>query len=361
MSIIHRTVMNSVSSNEEIIVKTLMNICSLFNAILAMIISIFVVIYVVIIYISKRNSRKSFHLSLILTCNTSLTIICSSITLTFMTISSLSDDQNITYLQFIINWFCHIRGYLIYVFIISLYLSYILQAAYRYFRIVHHKYRYLRTISTFSYYIVGQWMLSFILIFPIFILNENSSSLLIYIPEYSNCLIPFTNIRGVVFISIIVYFSPLCILCWIYSQILIDLRRKRNEPISTLKVRRQNKRDATVIKRISIVIIVLATLCCPLILFSIRYLITGHLHWSAYRICWMAISLSLAFISLSSLYVTPQIYKKIRRIFGCTNHTKQYYRISYSINIFIEQERKIESILLENTTVTHPNILPSTT
>lgn len=359
MLLFNRRMSNSVSLNERIFFKTLLNILSLFNTILAMIVSFVVIIYIVIIYISKRNSKKSFHLSLILTCNTSLTIICSSITLSFMAISSLSDDQNVTCLQPIINWFCHIRGYFIYVFIISLYLSYILQAAYRYFRIVYYKHRYLRTISTFSYYIVGQWILSFILILPIFILNEKSSSLIIYISEYSNCLIPFTNIRGVVFISIMVYFLPLCILCWIYSQILIDLRRKRNGPVSTLKVRRQNKRDTTVIKRISTVIIVLATLCCPLILFFIRYLITGRLHWSAYRICWMAISLSLAVISLSSLYVTPQIYKKLRRIFGCSKQPKtKYYRISYSINIFIEREKKIESILLENTSVTHPNILP---
>lgn len=359
MSNINERSTNTANSNAQILFKTWINICSLCNTILATIVSISVIIYVLMMYISKKNSKKSFHLSLILTCNTSLTILCSSITLSLMTLSSLSNDQNLVCLQPVTSWFCHLRGYLIYVFIVSLYLSYILQAGYRYFRIVYHKHRYLRTISTFSCYIFGQWILSLILMLPILILDENYSSLITYLSEYSNCLIPFTNIRGVLFITIIVYILPLSILCWIYSQIIIHLRRKSNEPISTLKLRRQNKRDATVIKRIYTVIIVLATLCCPLILFFICYLITGHLHWSAYRICWMAISISLAFISLSSLYVTPQIYKQIQRICGCSKRSKKYYRVSYSINIFIDREKKIESIILENTTFSHPNILPT--
>jgi hypothetical protein len=66
--------------NDQLLLKTWMNIWSLLNTILATIVSLFVIIYVIIIYISTNNSKKSFHVSLVLTCNTSITIICSSIT-----------------------------------------------------------------------------------------------------------------------------------------------------------------------------------------------------------------------------------------------------------------------------------------
>jgi hypothetical protein len=45
-------------------------------------------------------------------------------------------------------------------------------------------------------------------------------------------------------------------------------------------------------------------------------MITGHLHWTSYRVGWMTISISFALISLSSLYVTPQIYRSMRIIFN---------------------------------------------
>jgi hypothetical protein len=349
--------MNTTNPHKQLLLKTWINIWSLLNTIVAIIVSLFVIVYIIIIYMSKRKLKKSFHVSLILTCNTSFSIICSSITLGLMSLAMISGDHNISSLNRIIYWVCHFRGFLSYIFVTSLYLSYVLQAGYRFFRIVYHKHKYLRTISTFSYYIIAQWIFAFLIIVPILFTNKNYSSLISYSPENFNCLVPFNNIRGIIFVLVTVYLSPLFGLCLIYSRIIVHLRNKRKQPVSTLKLHRQNKRDASVIKRIYTVIIVLWALCLPTIVFFIQVIVTGQLHWSAYRICWMTISISLVFISLSSLYVTPQIYKKVRSICKCSKHHKKYYKVSYSINISVQRERKIESILLENTTVTNPNVV----
>lgn len=353
MNILFNNSVNFNNSNNYLCLKTWINIWTLLNTILAMIISLFFIIYVVRIYISK----KSFHVSLILTCNTCLTIICSSITFSLISLSSIGGDYNIISLKQIIFYGCHIRGYLTYVFLISMYLSYILQACYRLFRIVYYKYKYLRTMSTFSYYLLIQWILSFIFTLPILFANKNCSSFIVYLPENFNCLVPFTNIRGVIFSALIIYVSPICGLCLIYSRIIIHIRHKRRRTLSILKFRRQNKRDTSVIKRIYTVLIILLALGFPIILFLIVFLITGNLHWITYRICWMAVSVSLVFISLSSLYVTPEIYKKLQILFGCSKPHKKYHRASYSINMNIEREKKIESLFLENTSSTVPNIL----
>jgi len=274
-----------------------------------------------------------------------------------MSLSSISGDHNVISLKEIIFWGCHIRGYLTYVFVTSMYLSYILQACYRLFRIVYHKYKYLRTMSSFSYYIFVQWILSFIFTLPILFSNNNYSSFIIYLPDNFNCLVPFTNIRGVLFVTLIMYLSPLCGLCLIYSRIIIHIRHQRKQPSTTFKFRRQNKRDTSVIKRIYIVLIILWALGFPTVLLFVSFVINGILHWTTYRIWWMTVSISFLFISLSSLYVTPQIYKKIRIIFGCFKSREKHHRMSYSININIEREKKIESLILENTTFTDPNIL----
>jgi hypothetical protein len=316
--------------NKQLLLKTWINIWSLLNTIVATIISLFIIVYIVIIYMSKKHLKKSFHVSLVLTCNTSLSVICFSITLSLMSLASIGGDHNIISLNQMVFSVCHFRGFLNYIFITSLYLSYVLQAVYRFFRIVYHKHKYLRTLSTFSCYIFAQWLLSFVLILPILFANKNYSSLIIYSPEDFNCLVPFNNIRGIVFVLLTVYVSPLCGLCLIYSRIIIHLQQKRKQPA----LHRQNKRDASVIKRIYTVIIILWGLCLPTTVFFIRFIVTGNLHWATYRICWMTISISLAFISLSSLYVTPQIYKKVRVICGCSKH----HRKSYSI---MERERKI--------------------
>ena len=309
------------------------------------------------IYISKKNSKHSFHVSLILTCNTSLAIIGVSITLGLMTLSTIGGDQNIISLKKNDFLGCRIRRYAFIVFISSIYLSYVLQAVYRLFRIVYHRYKYLRATSTFSYYILTQWFLAFVLIIPMTLPDKNCSTFITYLPEQFTCVVPFTNIRGIVFIRLITWLFPLCCLFLIYSWIIFHIRHQKRQPTSTLKLRRQNKRDTIIIKRICVVMILLVTLGVPLTVFFIEFIITGKLHWATYHMSSMTTSLALVFISLSSLYVTPQIYKKIRSVFGCSKHHQKYHKVSYSISINIERERKIESLLLENTSFTDPNIL----
>jgi hypothetical protein len=90
-----------------------------------------------------------------------------------------------------------------------------------------------------------------------------------------------------------------------------------------LKLRRQNKRDTLIIKRICVVMILLLTLGIPSVIFFIAFIITGHLYWAFYRLTWMTISISYAFICLSSVYVTPQIYRPIRVKLGYSEpHTR---------------------------------------
>ncbi len=333
--------------------KLLINSCTLLSAIVAIIVSLFIIDYIVINFLRTNNLKNSINISLLLTCNTCLAIICSSCTLTLMVLSSIGGDLNIYALKKIINWDCHIRGYLHFVFINSIYLSYVLQAGFRLFRIAFHEYKCLRTVYSFSFYIVTQWITSFLLILPILIAHENYSSLIIYLPGEFYCQVPLTSIRGIVFSILSIYFVPLCCIGMIYLCIIIHIRRKTRQYVVILMlVQRQNKRDTIIIKRICVVMIVLLLLGVPSCLFVIAFIITGHLHWAAYRVGWMTISVSFVLISLSSIYVTPQIYKPIRIMI---NHSKQSQRnrtISSLTNNNIDTQRKIERFLVNQNVTT---------
>ncbi len=333
--------------------KLLINICTLVSAIFAIIVSFLIIDYIVINFLRKKNLKKSTNISLLLTCSTCLAIICSSSTLTLMILSSIGGDLNIFALKQISTWACRIRGYLHFVFINSIYLSYVLQASFRLFRIAFHEYKCLRTIYSFSFYIIAQWIISFLLILPILIAHEDYSSLITYLPQEFYCQVPMTSIRGIVFSILTVYFIPLCCICMIYIWIIIYIRRRNKQYVLLIMpVRHQNKRDAIIIRRICVVMIVLLLLGIPSSLFVIAYIITGHLHWASYRVGWMTISMSFALISLSSLYVTPQIYKPIRIML---NHSKQSQKNRSNIsssNSNIATQRKIERFLFKQNVTT---------
>ncbi|CAF3214070.1 unnamed protein product, partial [Rotaria sp. Silwood2] len=202
-----------------------------------------------------------------------------------MILSNIGGDMNVYILKRINCWACHIRGYLHFVFINSIYLSYVLQGGFRLLRIVFHEYKCLRTIYSFSFFIVVQWIASFLFILPILIGDKNYTSFVIYLPQEFYCQVPITSIRGITFLILSVYFVPLCCIGVIYLWIIIHVQhRNRRIILIPISVQRKNKRDNIIIKRICMVMIVLSSLGIIPCLFVIAFIMTDHLHWASYRI-----------------------------------------------------------------------------
>ena len=64
------------------------------------------------------------------------------------------------------NWWCYTRVYLLHVELCSIYLSYLLQALFRLFRIVLYRYQRLQTFRFILRLIIFQWFLAFLIIIP---------------------------------------------------------------------------------------------------------------------------------------------------------------------------------------------------
>jgi hypothetical protein len=222
-------------------------------------------------------------------------------------------------------------------------MSYDLQAGYRLFRIVFHEYRCLQTASTFLYYILGLWIVSFVALIPILIAGENLQTSIVYLSEDFYCQVPVTNIFITIYLVLIVYVSPLFCLCIIYLWIIIYIRRhtERRNSITTSKIRRQNERDRIIMKRICIVVCSLLIPVIASIVFFIIFVINGDFHWIFYRLNGMAISISYAFICLSSIYITPEIFIPIKNLFKPSKCYQRNLSKSTSIYRIVKVSTKI--------------------
>ncbi|CAF0980662.1 unnamed protein product [Didymodactylos carnosus] len=276
--------------------KTLINLSTLFGIIIAIIVSLFTILLVVVSYCRRRYNAQN-SVSMLLTCNTCLTVFCSCLMLFYMNFASISGDWHLSSLYFFQQW-CIGRGYLLFVFINAIYLSYCLQAFFRLCRIAFYKCKYLQMFRNYLLFILVQWSLSFLLILPMRIRR-----FIVYLPNEFYCQVPMTNLKAIVFSILGVYFIPLCLICIIYIWIIVYIRRQ-----SIIHIRRQqNIRDSRILKRICFIISILLALGIPSIIFVILFTITVRLHSMAYRIGWFTISLSLVFIALSSVYLIPQV------------------------------------------------------
>ena len=334
--------------------KLLISILTLVSTLFATIVSFFIIFYIIFYHFRKNKFKKPQNVSLLLTCNTCLAIICASGTLSYMSLSSIIGDLGINSLNWMIFWACYMRGYLHFVFINAIYLSYVLQAGFRLFRIAFHEYKCLRTIYSFTYYIFVQWIVSFLLILPVLIARQGYSSLIVYLSDEFYCQVPMTSIRGIVFSILSVYFVPVCCIGLIYLWILIYIRRRSQRlVVIIMSVRQQTQRDTIILRRICLVMIVLLSLGIPSTIFVILFAITHHLHWASYRIGWMTIGISFALISLSSLYVTPQIHRPIGNLFRFSKKKSRTRHNSSSKNPYSTRHKAPESIVLKSTTMSN--------
>jgi len=199
------------------------------------------------------------------------------------------------------NWWCYGRAYLLHVGLCLLYHSFLLQAFFRFLRVVLFRYKQLQTFRFIYRLAISQWLIDFLLIIPILILREFQ-----YISQNYYCQILFTNIRGLVFATFIVFNVSMTGIGSIYFYI-IYYTKKTNGQLPLQNRQRANQRDLVVLRRIIILVGILLTLGLPSILLWLSYLITGYLYPFIYDCQWLSYALSLSVLPTTMIYSTPQL------------------------------------------------------
>lgn len=130
-----------------------------------------------------------------------------------------------------------------------------------------------------------------------------------YISSINSCLIPFKNIRGIVWAFVCAYGIPLLLLTLIYLRITSHIRRSSNN--QNVVVRRRQERDFVVVRRIVLTLVVLLALGVPSMILFIMAIVTGHEHPLAQCIQFFTSSLNMALLNILTLILTPPLKKII--------------------------------------------------
>ncbi|CAF0950163.1 unnamed protein product [Adineta ricciae] len=263
--------------------------------------------FITLLFILIRVRPLISDISLLLTCNTYITLVGSTFMTLLITIYSVI-GQLIPSLSFN-DYACELRSYVNYVFICGFYYSCALQALFRFFRVVFPKIRLLQSRRTIVLALIIQWLIPIFYILA-YLLNHDFE----YHPDISSCWLSFKNIRALSIAMAFVYGSPLIIMGLIYALIIRYIRHSsHNQEIRQTA----NKRDLLVVKRIILVVLIGMGIGIPTALLLIIYMITGQqLTELVYHIQALSLTTGLVVESVALGLITPQV----RNIFKLRRH-----------------------------------------
>ena len=294
------------SNNDKVII----DICTLVFSFIGFGISA----YILFLIFSYRR-QYPINSATFLLCNTYSIIIYTCINYIIMYSYILYGDvnKNISFN----SWWCYAHAYFILVGLSAIYISYLLQSCLRFFRVVLHRWKQLRTLEMMAKFIIGQWVISFILLTFALIWHYIE-----YLPDTYHCQIALNNFLGNLLAIFIIFFVPTTVSMFIYIYIIYYTKQQTNL-ITTQQTRyRAIQRDIVVLRRVIILITSVMILSLPTVILWIYYLVTGFLLPLSYHVEWLLFSVSLVFLSSTSTFITPQVRRLIHLNWGLNQRVR---------------------------------------
>jgi hypothetical protein len=285
-------------------INIVLNLITLINSILTIIICLFIFFLTIIFH------RKSRSVPLLLACHTCLILLISSFLLASMVKSSLYGFISIIKEENENTKWCYWRGFLIHGILCVLYDSYILQAIYRFFRVVFYRNKRLHTFSLYCFLIFIESLFGIISISPILI-GRN----VIYLPTEYYCQTPFTNIPAIMYIAFRLFLLPILLITIVYICLLNYVYQKSLSVHVYRRRSKQNRRNLIIIRRILLMLTILILLGLPSLIFLIIFIFTGYLVPITYRIGWLSVSFSLVFLAYMLIQLTKPLRITMRKVF----------------------------------------------
>lgn len=275
-------------------------------------ISLFICILTLIfMFLSKEIRRKNDEtINNLLTKNTFVTIICSSVFLLSMYIRTLYGHINVNMTNGFDGWWCYFLGYLLYSCQVSFMYSLFIHALYRYIRIVFPNSNQQNSERIYQLIILVKWVISFLLVLICYLLND-----IRYVNDDSNCQIEVVNLRGMVTIIPIGYVIPsnLITICYVYT---LYFYRKSIRIRNDIRQRTRTHRDILVLKRISTIITFVNVTGLPTLLLCILSAILGQLPWWTRPFGWLTLSFAYGSVPFILILVSPQLKRLFVRRFN---------------------------------------------
>lgn len=282
------------------------NITSILINILVIVLNVIACLISVLLLCLIFFHRQRFPINtpMLLICNTFISIIFVSTFLFDMYAHYLHAELNED--SMFNNSWCYLRAYFLHVSVWLLCYSYLVQAIFRFFRVIFYRRQHWQTRRFMFQLILIQWLSGFLFVLPFFLLNYFH-----YIPEYHYCEILLTDMKGVMITGGFTFDLPMICMGFLYGYILYYMKKTKSQSILQNR-HRTNQRDLTVLRRILIQSGILTTLGLPTAGFLCEYIFTGYVDPIGYRIGWSLFTVSVAILSITSIFITSQLRELIR-------------------------------------------------
>ena len=266
---------------------------------------VFSISFAILGLIFRFDRPTTADVSLLLTCNTYLSMIVMSATLFDFCGHNLYGYIHPT-VSFAGQW-CEIRAYVLHGSFCAFYYSFVLQAIFRLFRVLFYRKKVLHSFGLFLIATIFKWMLSFVLV-----LFTSLSGDFVYHPFDYSCWVSFRNVRGVLIGTAYIYATPLSIIFTSYVLILRHVRRVNSQQ-TQCRQQRANKRDMVVVKRLILLLLFLILIALPGQLVFVVYLVTGYLTPWVNHIQMTSLPLGVAMTAINLALVTPRVRNTFKR------------------------------------------------
>ena len=284
-----------------------MNLLLMFNMVfLAGAIFTFLMSSFVVGLIIKFNRPTISDVSLLLICNTYLSMIVMSVTLFDFSGHNLYGYFSPT-VSFAGQW-CEVRAYVLHGSFCVFYYSFVLQAVFRLLRVLFYRKKVLHSFGVFLIATVMEWLLGFALV----LLNSSSADFVYHPFDYS-CWITLRNIRGILTVTAYIFVIPLGSIFAFYAIILRHIRRVNGCQQTKCRQQRANKRDLIVVKRLVLLLLFLVLIALPSQVVFLVYLVTGHLTPWFNHIQMTSLSVGVPITAINLALVTPRVRNTFKR------------------------------------------------
>ena len=215
---------------------------------------ILVMIYLLIIIFD----RTCHTVPMLLVGNSCLIGFLFGINLCSLSLTTLIKD---IYLRFESDRWCSINAYIGYSTCSNFNISFLLQAIYRYVRVVHPNHLAYQSIKFQLVLIILTWISSFLYHVKYFFSDE-----IIYNSDNQVCQLPLRLTFSMFYMSIYTYFAPVSLTFFIYLRLVLYVRKmsQRITPVNTLL---RAKNELQMLQRTTILVMLLIIYCFPYAVF----------------------------------------------------------------------------------------------
>jgi hypothetical protein len=248
----------------------------------------------------RRKTLRKYSTDYLLLSNSYLVLLCVFPFFTDMSISSIYG--NLYPESSFDGFWCRLKSYLTYINGYVYFYSFLLEAIYRFCRVVYHTQTKFHSFRLYAIASICLWINGFWQMLPSFFFGHIN-----YMPNEYHCQFPVTYLDGSLIGLSIMFAIPyiLTVSCYMYTICCVRQRSSRSRNNQRLTIRR----DLIICKRITVLFTLVTLTAMPHVIIPIYFTIFGHLSSWICPFEWLITVIALTGVAIIQILMFPFLRK----------------------------------------------------